>query len=54
MNEENYKLVEYEKWCKTCKHKDLETQPGKDIPCDECLDEPARQYSHKPLRYEEK
>ena len=51
MNNENMKIVEFDKYCKTCQHgKKKESED----PCYECLAEPARQYSHKPLKYEEK
>ena len=48
---EGIKIVEFDKYCKTCKHKKLSEAES---PCDECLEEPARQYSHKPAKYEEK
>lgn len=48
--ESNYKLVDFEKYCPTCKNKNL---PDDNYPCDECLEVPAREYSHKPSRYEE-
>ena len=51
MNEENMKIVEFEKYCKTCVHKDIAES---EHPCFECLDEPAVQYSHKPIKYEKK
>lgn len=54
MDNENYKFVEYDKWCDTCKHKDEIDDPTKETKCDECLSEPARLYSHKPINYEEK
>lgn len=51
MNQDNnIKEVYFVQYCKTCTHKDL----AEDLdPCDECLAEPARQYSHKPLNYKE-
>lgn len=45
------KLVEFEKYCPTCKHKDIKEE---EQPCHDCLTEPANQYSHKPVNYEEK
>lgn len=48
---ENTKLVEFYKYCSTCKHADL---PEEDDPCNECLTIPARESSHKPEKYEEK
>lgn len=47
--EEIYKEVYYNKYCKTCTHKDLEE--FKD-PCHDCLNEPVNTYSHKPVYYE--
>lgn len=45
-----YKEVYYHQYCKLCKHKDV-----KDIeePCNECLDNPINQHSHKPVKFEE-
>lgn len=45
------KEVYFEQYCKTCKHKNVDENES---PCYECLQEPARTYSHKPDRYEEK
>ena len=49
---ENRELfVEFDKYCKTCKHESLkENEP----PCDECLEHPVNLDSHKPYRYEPK
>lgn len=49
--EENYKIVDFQKYCATCKHKDVEETED---PCNECLTEPARPYSQKPVNWEEK
>lgn len=54
MENENYKFVEYEKWCNTCKHKDEPDDHPEDGKCNECLAEPARLFSHKPVNYEKK
>lgn len=44
----NEKLVDFEKYCHTCKYrKVLET----DDPCNECLTTPARFESHRPVNY---
>lgn len=51
MNEENMKIVDFNTYCKTCKNKNLSES---ERPCSECLAEPARQNSHKPVRWEEK
>lgn len=45
------KEVFYEKFCPTCAHRDVKESED---PCAECLDEPANQDSHKPVKYEEK
>lgn len=50
VNSENMKIVNFDEYCKRCinaKKKESED------PCYECLQEPARQYSHKPARFEE-
>lgn len=44
------KIVEFEKYCKTCKHKN--TEQHKD-PCNECLDNPVNTNSRKPVNYKE-
>ena len=45
------KIVEFDKYCHTCKHKD-----SKDYldPCHECLNNPTNTYSKKPVNYKEK
>lgn len=48
---ENYKEVYFDSYCKTCRHEDLKEEES---PCDECLAEPARIGSHKPIKWEEK
>lgn len=41
-------FVEFDQYCKTCQHEKLaENEP----PCDECLDHPVNQESHKPYYY---
>ena len=50
MNNEGYKEVYFDKYCKTCKYKNL---TAADDPCDECLEETVNVYSHKPVKYEE-
>lgn len=45
-----YKIVEFHKFCETCKHKDVDEVKD---PCCECLDNPAMVDSHKPMHYEE-
>ena len=43
--ENRYKLVDFEAYCKTCKHEKL---PESESPCDECLAISARMNSQKP------
>lgn len=45
------KIVDFEKYCKTCK---FETSKETEDPCDDCLYIPAREDSHKPEFYKEK
>ena len=51
MMQENYKEVDFHKYCPLCKH---EKKPEEDDICHECLNEPANPYSHKPVKFEEK
>ncbi len=46
--EDNIHIVEFEKYCKSCKY--MDTKSTED-PCDECLGSPALQYSRKPINY---
>lgn len=51
MNRTGMKLVYFDQYCKLCKYaSNAETES----PCDECLIEAVNQYSHKPVKYEEK
>lgn len=50
-SDNNYQEVYFDKYCKTCKYKELKDA---DDPCFQCLDEPINLYSHKPVKYEEK
>lgn len=43
-------MVEFDKYCKTCKHCDLR---GHYDPCNDCLDNPVNTNSKKPIYYEE-
>ena len=49
--DDRYKEVRFDKYCETCKHKDV-----KDIdePCDGCLENTVNLYSEKPVNYTEK
>ena len=49
--EDVYKEVYFDKYCKTCEHKEVNEQ---DDPCYECLHNPANVYSHKPVNWKEK
>lgn len=49
--EENMKEVRFDRYCKLCKHKDLDEKMD---PCNECLEVPAREGSVKPEHYEPK
>lgn len=51
MNEDGYKEVFFNEYCKLCKH--VSKSPA-ESPCDECLSEPVNLYSHKPVKWEER
>ena len=46
-----YKEVYFDKYCKSCKYKNLKEDED---PCHDCLNEPSNLYSHKPVNYVEK
>ena len=46
--DDEYKEVNFKKYCELCKHKDLDE--FKD-PCNECLDSPANLYTEKPVKF---
>lgn len=48
---EKVKLVEFMEWCHKCKHCDT---PEIDEPCDSCISVAAREFSHKPEKFEPK
>lgn len=48
--EGDFKEVNFEKYCKTCKY--IKNKEYED-PCYDCLGEPARIDSHKPVNYKE-
>lgn len=50
--DDNYKFVEFDRYCPTCKHYDEDESDPK-CKCYECLDNPVNVDSHKPIRYEE-
>ena len=51
MDEQDYKEVYFDQYCKTCKHAKKDSYED---PCFECLDNPVNLYSHKPVKWEEK
>lgn len=51
MNHDDYREVDFNKYCKTCKHEDISEAED---PCNECLDEPYNEYTDKPVKWEEK
>lgn len=44
------KIVEFDKWCRKCKHLKV---PGDEEPCNTCLEVGGRDATHKPVNYEE-
>lgn len=48
--ENQYKIVDFKKYCETCKYKEM--KEVKD-PCNECLDNPVNENSEKPVKYKE-
>lgn len=46
---EGMKIVHFDQYCEKCVHKDKKEN---EEPCNECLSEPAIQYSHKPVKFE--
>ena len=47
----NTKEVYFYKYCKDCKHRDVNEV---DDPCNECLTYPSNINSHKPVKFEER
>lgn len=47
---DHYKEVYFDQYCGSCKHRD---DPNDSEVCNDCLYEPARIDTHKPLNYEE-
>lgn len=48
--ENAYKEVYFKDYCDKCKHKELKEDED---PCYDCLAEPVRVNSHKPINFEE-
>lgn len=51
LNNDNYLMVDFETYCKTCEHKDRKEN---EQPCCECLEHPTNLHSRKPVKWEEK
>ena len=47
----NYKEVYFDPYCEKCKH---EKKTETDEPCSECLSNPVNEFSHKPIKFEER
>lgn len=45
------KIVEFDKYCKLCKYTNMNEDSD---PCHECLGNPTRPNSHKPVMFKEK
>ena len=45
------KIVEFNEWCKLCKHYDKKESED---PCFDCLADPVNTNTHKPTKWEEK
>ena len=43
-------IVDFNKYCKTCKYLDVDEQED---PCNECLHNPVKEDSRKPINYTE-
>ena len=48
---DDYKEVDFDRYCETCKYKDV---ADIEDPCDGCLENPVNLHSCKPVNYEEK
>lgn len=46
------KIIEFDKYCKTCIFKDVKDIEGED-PCNDCLSNPVNTNSKKPINYKE-
>ena len=47
----HYKEVYFDQYCSSCKYSDLEEE---NEPCNNCLANPANEYSHKPVYWKPK
>ena len=46
-----FRLVDFEKYCKFCKFKDVDDTKGEN-PCNDCLNNPANEDSTRPVNFE--
>lgn len=46
-----YKIVYYERYCNQCAH---EKKKEEEDPCRECLNTPANEDSHRPVKFKKK
>ena len=51
MDQEYYKEVRYDLYCRTCEHLELDDEED---PCRECLDIPVNYGTSRPTMYKEK
>ena len=51
MDDQAYKEVYFDKYCKICKHEKLKET---EAPCYECLGEPLNLNTHRPVKYDKK
>lgn len=49
--ENQYKFVDFNLYCETCKYKNIKDELGEE-PCNSCLAEPVNLNSVKPVKYE--
>lgn len=47
----NYKEVYFDPYCEKCKYMKKAEQ---EEPCDECLNNPVNEYTHRPVKFEKK
>lgn len=51
MNNGETKEVYFHKYCQLCQYVN---RTDAEEPCDECLEHPSNEYSHKPVNFKEK
>lgn len=47
----NYKEVYYDQYCSKCEHANKKEE---EEPCAECLNNPVNEWTHRPVKFEEK